>query len=48
MKLLRALLVLALAMEAAALSLGGKQMHVERGSDGLQNTVSCLSPWIFF
>jgi hypothetical protein len=40
MKLLRALTCLALAGEAAALSIGGKQMHVERDSDGLQNIVS--------
>jgi hypothetical protein len=40
MKLLRALTVAALAVQAAALSIGGKQMFVERGSDGLQNIVS--------
>jgi hypothetical protein len=40
MKLLRTLLVAALAAQAAALSVGGKQMVVERESDGLQNIVS--------
>ena len=39
MKLLRALTVAALAVQAAALSIGGKQMSVERDSDGLQNIV---------
>jgi hypothetical protein len=44
MKLRKVLTVLALAAEAVALSIGGKQMHVERDSDGLQNVVSfaCL------
>ena len=40
MKLLRALVVAALAAQAAALSIGGKQMVVERESDGLQDIVS--------
>ena len=40
MKLLRALAALLLAAQAAALSIGGKQMHVERESDGLQDIVS--------
>jgi len=42
MKLQNVLAVLALAAEAVALSIGGKQMHVERDSDGLQNIVSSL------
>jgi hypothetical protein len=40
MKLPRALTALLLAAQAAALSIGGKQMHVERESDGLQDIVS--------
>lgn len=40
MKLLRALTIAALAVEAAALAIGGKQMTVERDSDGLQNIVA--------
>jgi len=40
MKLLRALTVAALAAQTAALSIGGKNMIVERGSDGLQSLVS--------
>jgi hypothetical protein len=40
MKLPKALTILALAAGALALSIGGKQMHVERDSDGLQNIVS--------
>lgn len=42
MKLLRALTVAALATQTAALAIGGKQMLVERDSDGLQNIVSAL------
>lgn len=41
MKLFRALTVAALAAQAAALSIGGKNMIVERDSDGLQDLVSC-------
>jgi hypothetical protein len=40
MKLQSILAILALATEAVALSIGGKQMHVERDSDGLQDIVS--------
>jgi hypothetical protein len=40
MKLLRALTIAALAVEAAALAIGGKQMTVERDSDGLQDIVT--------
>lgn len=40
MKFSLALIRLLLAAHAAALSIGGKQMHVERDSDGLQNIVS--------
>lgn len=40
MKLLRALTITALAAQAAALSIGGRHMKVERGSDGLQEIVS--------
>lgn len=43
MKLLRALTVAALAAQAAALYIGGRQMIVERESDGLQDIVSCPS-----
>jgi hypothetical protein len=39
MRFLRAVIVFALAAQAAALSIGGKQMQVERESDGLQNIV---------
>ena len=39
MRFLRAVTVFALAAQAAALSIGGKQMNVERESDGLQNIV---------
>jgi hypothetical protein len=39
MRFLRAVTVFALAAQAAALSIGGKQMQVERESDGLQNIV---------
>jgi hypothetical protein len=42
MKFLQALAAATLAAQAAALSIGGKQMHVERGSDGLQDIVSSL------
>jgi hypothetical protein len=44
MKFGNVLAILALAAEAVALSIGGKQMHVERESDGLQNIVS--TPYI--
>lgn len=40
MKLFRAIGVAALAVQAAALSIGGKNMKVERDSDGLQDIVS--------
>ncbi|TVY57797.1 putative beta-galactosidase A [Lachnellula cervina] len=40
MKLFRALTVAALAAQAAALSIGGKDMIVERDSDGLQDLVT--------
>ncbi|TVY31741.1 putative beta-galactosidase A [Lachnellula subtilissima] len=40
MKLFRALTVAALAVQAAALSIGGKNMIVERDSDGLQDLVT--------
>lgn len=40
MKLLRAIVTAAFAAQAAALAIGGKQMHVERESDGLQDIVS--------
>jgi hypothetical protein len=39
MRFLRAVTVFALAAQAAALSIGGKQIQVERESDGLQNIV---------
>jgi hypothetical protein len=39
MKLSRALTILGLAAQAVALAIGGKQMIVERESDGLQNIV---------
>jgi len=39
MKLLRTLTVLALAAQVVGLTIGGKQMHVERDSDGLQDIV---------
>jgi hypothetical protein len=39
MKLSNILSLFALAAEAVALSIGGKQMHVERDSDTLQNIV---------
>jgi hypothetical protein len=45
MKLLRALTIAALAVEAAALAIGGKQMTVERDSDGLQDIVT--TPFFF-
>lgn len=40
MKALRAFTALALAVQAAALSIGGKSIHVERGSGTLQDIVS--------
>lgn len=40
MKFLRALSVAALAAQAAALSIGGRNMKIERESDGLQDLVS--------
>ena len=40
MKLSGALTILALTAQAVALAIGGKQMHVERESDGLQNIAS--------
>jgi hypothetical protein len=40
MKLLRALTIAGLAAQAAALTIGGKHMKVERESDGLQDLVS--------
>jgi hypothetical protein len=40
MKLLRIITLTALAAQAAALAIGGKEMIVERDSDGLQNIVS--------
>ncbi len=39
MRLLGALAVGIFAAQAAALAIGGKQMHVERESDGLQDIV---------
>ena len=42
MKLGKVLTILVLTAQAVALSIGGKQMHVERDSDGLQNVVSFL------
>lgn len=42
MKVLRAITAFAFAAQAAALSIGGKHMTVERDSDGLQDIVSCL------
>ncbi len=39
MKLSGALTILGLAAQAVALAIGGKQMHVERESDGLQKIV---------
>jgi hypothetical protein len=45
MKVSRALTLVALAAQAAALSIGGKQMVVERESDGLQNIVRCAKPF---
>lgn len=44
MRLLRALATAAFAAHAAALVIGGKQMQVERESDGLQNIVRILIP----
>jgi hypothetical protein len=43
MKLLRHLAIATLAAQAAALSIGGRQMVVERESDGLQDIVSFLN-----
>jgi hypothetical protein len=43
MKLLRPLAIATLAAQAVALSIGGRQMVVERESDGLQNIVSSLT-----
>jgi len=43
MKLLRALSVAALAAQAAALTIGGRQMKIERDSDGRQDLVSSPS-----
>lgn len=40
MMFLRGLTCIALAAQAAALSIGGRQMHIERDSDGLQDIVS--------
>jgi hypothetical protein len=40
MKLLRALTIAALAAQAAALTIGGRHMVVERDNDGLQDIVS--------
>jgi hypothetical protein len=39
MKLSGAVTILGLAAQAVALAIGGKQMHVERESDGLQSIV---------
>jgi hypothetical protein len=40
MKFLRTLIALALAVQTAALSIGGKHIYVERGSGSLQDIVS--------
>jgi len=42
MRLFGAIGVAFLAVQAAALSIGGKNMKVERDSDGLQNIVSSI------
>lgn len=47
MKLLRAITVFAFAAQAAALSIGGKNMKIERDSDGLQDIVSTVLSAIF-
>lgn len=43
MKLLQALATVVLATQAVALSVAGREMKVERDSDGLQNIVSIKS-----
>jgi hypothetical protein len=45
MKLLRALAGVAFAAQAAALAIGGKQMLVDRESNGLQSIVSQAHRW---
>lgn len=45
MRFLRLLTAVSVAANAAALAIGGKQMHVERESDGLQDTVSLVLCW---
>jgi hypothetical protein len=42
MRISRALTIVTLAAQAVALSVGGRQMLIERESDGLQNIVNAL------
>lgn len=46
MKILRTITAFAFAAQAAALSIGGKHMTVERDSDGLQDIVSNLKLYV--